>query len=140
VDIETKKALLDTSLERAADLLGDITQPTMTHYYKRFPDARSSFEEHGLGRATSLETEMIDSVLYCLMYWLERRFEIEIIFGSSVPHHEETLHIKHEWYVGLVQSAAAVISDTIPKTERAELEIWREISDGLVGAMEAARE
>lgn len=140
MDMEHKKALLDNSLERAAELLGDITGPTMAHYYKRFPEAKSSFEEHGLGRSTSLETEMVDSVLYCLMYWLERRFEIEIIFGASVPHHEDTLKIKHEWYVGLVQSAATVISDTIPKTEKAELEVWQEISDGLVGAMEAARE
>ncbi len=140
MDIEQKKVLLETSLERAAELLGDVTQPTMAHYYKQFPDARSSFDEHGLGRTTALETEMVDSVLYCLMYWLERRLEIEIIFGSSVPHHEDTLKIKYEWYVGLVQSAAAVILELIPKSEVNELLVWQKISDGLVDAMNAARE
>ena len=137
---EQKKARLETSLERAAEMLGDITQPTMRHYYKQFPEAKSSLEGHGIGRSTSLETEMVDSVLYCLMYWLERRFEIEIIFGSSVSHHEDTLRINHEWYVGLVQSAATVIKNTIPETENEELEVWQEISDGLFAAMEAARE
>ncbi|GAB5488116.1 MAG: hypothetical protein Pars2KO_16860 [Parasphingorhabdus sp.] len=140
MNLEQKKARLEKSLERAAEMLGDITQPTMRHYYKQFPEAKSSFEEHGNGRSTSLEAEMVDSVLYCLMYWLERRFEIEIIFGSSVSHHEDTLRINHEWYVGLVQSAAAVIKETIPETEAEELEVWQEISDGLVTAMAAARE
>ncbi|MEP2989384.1 MAG: hypothetical protein ABJN65_10335 [Parasphingorhabdus sp.] len=74
------------------------------------------------------------------MYWLERRFEIEIVFGSSVSPHEDTLRINHEWYVGLVQSAATVIKETIPETEAEELEVWQEISDGLITAMEAARE
>lgn len=138
--IEDKKQRLENILERAAEILGDITQPTMLHYYQSFPEAKSSFDEHGTGRSTSLETEMVDSVLYCLMYWLKRRFEIEIIFGSSVPHHEDTLHIRHEWYVGLVQSAAAVIRNTIPKTACEELEVWQEITEGLVTAMEAARE
>ena len=140
MEIEKNRELLETILERAAEKLGDITAPAMAHYYDRFPEAKSSFAEHGLGRSTSLETEMVDSVLYCLMYWLDRRFEIEIIFGSSVSHHEDTLKIRHEWYVGLVQSTAAVIQATIPHNEPDEKLVWEEITDGLVEAMESARD
>lgn len=139
MNLEQKKTRLENSLERAAERLGDITQPTMQHYYKQFPEAKSSFEEHGIGRSTSLETEMVDSVLYCLMYWLEEPIEIEIIFGTSVSHHEDTLRINHAWFLGLVQSTIAVIKETIPETETDELEVWQEISDGLIAAIEAAR-
>ncbi|MEP2989383.1 MAG: hypothetical protein ABJN65_10340 [Parasphingorhabdus sp.] len=66
MNLEQKKARLENSLERASEILGDITQPTMRHYYKQFPEAKLSFEEHGNGRSTSIETEMVDSVLIVL--------------------------------------------------------------------------
>jgi hypothetical protein len=42
--VEQKKLLLEESLERVVEQIGDITQPTMERYYLRFPAAREAFE------------------------------------------------------------------------------------------------
>jgi len=45
---DQKSMLLENSLERAAERLGDITEPVMNRYYASHPEARASFNEHGL--------------------------------------------------------------------------------------------
>ncbi|MEH6756255.1 MAG: hypothetical protein V7676_01945 [Parasphingorhabdus sp.] len=139
MDIDKKTALLETSLERAADKLGDITDPVMKRYYSLYPDARASFHEHGLGNTVKLEADMVESVLYALMNWLEAPQEIRIIFGSTVPHHEETLHVNSDWFRGLVDAAVYVISETIPDEQRDEHALWKEIQTGVNGLIAEAR-
>lgn len=133
MDRTQKLALVETSLERTADQLGDITNPVIERYYAMHPDARASFDEHGLGNAVKLETEMVDSVLYCLMNWIDRPEEIRIMFGRTVPHHEETLHVHIDWFGGLVDAAVQIIMETIPESRRDEREVWtgihRELTD-----------
>lgn len=130
---------LETSLERAAEKLGDITNPVMECYYALHPDARTSFREHGLGNAVKLEAEMVESVLYCLMNWLDRPQEIRIMFGSTVPHHEETLHVNSAWFTGLVDAAVHVITETIPKTQQEEHVLWEDIHKGINALIADAR-
>lgn len=134
-----KMEQLEASLERAADKLGDITDPVMQRYYAVHPDARASFKEHGLGNTVKLEAEMVESVLYCLMNWLERPQEIRIMFGSTVPHHEETLHVSSDWFSGLVDAAVHVITETIPAARQDEHDLWKEIHQGVNSLIADAR-
>lgn len=131
MDIDTKATLLETSLERAADRLGDITDPVMERYYAVHPGARESFREHGLGNTVKLEAEMVESVLYCLMSWLDRPEEVRILLDTTVPHHEETLHVDNNWFTGLIDAAVHVICETIPDTQQDEQELWKEIHQGV---------
>ncbi len=39
MQVEQKRRLLEQSLERVVEQIGDITQPTMARYYGRFPSA-----------------------------------------------------------------------------------------------------
>ena len=129
---EQKLALVEKSLERTADQLGDITNAVISRYYALHPDARASFAEHGLGNAVKLETEMVDSVLYCLMNWIDRPEEIRIMFGSTVPHHEETLHVHIDWFSGLVDAAVQIILETVPEYRTDEQAVWTDIHRELI--------
>jgi hypothetical protein len=126
--------LLDASLERAAEVVGDITAPVMARFYAAYPEALASFEHHSLGRRETLEAEMVDRALYWAMNWLERPGEISIQLGSSVPHHQETLKIALPWYRGLLEAVIDVIVDTVPADNQAELALWRQIR-GELGQM-----
>jgi hypothetical protein len=69
---ERKNKLLENSLGRAAEILGDVTGPVMEKYYTNHPKAKISFEEHGFGNGVKLEAEMVESIIYCLMNWYDR--------------------------------------------------------------------
>ncbi len=131
MDRAEKLALLEASLTRAAEVLGDVTPHVMTLYYARHPGAAASFEHHGLGKTAALEGEMIENCLYCLMYCLERPTEIEILLENSVPHHHFTLEVPLGWYQGLVDAAIDVIAGTVPADAAAELQVWAEIRERL---------
>jgi hypothetical protein len=126
--------MLDVSLERAAEVVGDITAPTMARFYAAYPEARAAFEHHALGKRQALEAEMVDRALYWAMNWLERPGEISIQLGSSVPHHQETLKIALPWYRGLLEAVIDVIISAIPEDRPAELALWRQIR-GELGQM-----
>jgi hypothetical protein len=125
--VEEKKALLEASLERAAEQTGDITRPVMERYYLRFPEARVAFETLWPGNRSQLEGEMVERALYCLMYWFESPGEIEILLTGSVLHHNDTLRVPPEWYGGLIDATTDVIVGTIPPQNSAELEVWDEL-------------
>ncbi len=139
MDKDKKAALLETSLERAADKLGDITHPVMDRYYAVHPGARESFREHGLGNTVKLEAEMVESVVYCLINWYDRPEEIRIMFGSTVPHHKHALNVSNEWFAGLIDAAITIISDTVPATSGDELAVWAEIRTGFETLVEEAQ-
>lgn len=139
MNLDEKTKLLETSLERAANEMGDITGPVMARYYELHPDARNSFREHGLGNTAKLEAEMVESVVYCLMNWLERPQEIRIMFGSTVPHHEETLKVTCDWFRGLVDAAVYIITKTIPNAQQDEHTLWKEIHLGVNALIADAR-
>jgi len=109
--------LMEAILERAADALGDLGAPVMKQFYAQYPQARASFEAHGLGDPVRLEASMIDSMLYCIMYWLERPMEICLILADQVPHHCETLHVELDWFRGLVHAMIDVLEATIPAAD-----------------------
>jgi len=123
----SKIDLVEGILLRAAEQLGDVTQLAMEHYYHQYPDAKASFEHHGLGNCAKLEGEMVENALYCLMYWFETPYEIEILLGESVLHHSDTLDVSPHWYSELIDSTAAVIGATIPAENNEEVAVWEEL-------------
>jgi hypothetical protein len=138
--VEQKKLLLEESLERVVEQIGDITQPTMERYYFRLPAAREAFERLWPGNRSQLEGEMVERALYCLMYWFDSPGEIEIMLGGSVLHHNDTLRVPPEWYAGLIDATVDVIVATIPPANGAELEVWDELRRELGGLVEHSRQ
>lgn len=135
----TKQQLVERSLERAAEQLGDITAPLMARYYASFPVAKASFTHHGLGRRDLLETEMVGNVLYCLMTWFERPEEIRIILYDSVPHHADTLKVGADWYRGMLDAGIDLIEETLPEDATDERAAWAEMRAGLAEAIARAQ-
>ena len=134
-----KIALVEVGLMRAAEAIGDLTEPVMARFYQRHPQALASFEHHACGNRARLEAEMVENVLYCIMRWFERPEEIRIILHSSVPHHQETLKVDADWYEALLASGVDLIVATVPAEEQEELALWEEMRRGFAMAMEAAR-
>lgn len=129
-----RKALLDRSLERAADALGDITPHVYAAFYAGHPEARASFEHHGHGKMEALEGEMVSQALYCLMEWFESPGEIEIVLLSTIPHHIETLKIDPRHFSKLLLQVCDTIALTIPaeaEDERENLASLRADMSGL---------
>jgi hypothetical protein len=137
--VPDKLRLMDASLERAAEAVGDITGPVMARFYEAFPPARASFEHHGWGQREKLEAVMVENALYVAMTWLDRPSEVRILLGGSVPRHQDTLAVAPDWYRGLVDAAIDVIVESIPPHELAELEVWKTIRRGLGDEIEASR-
>lgn len=138
-DRQAKLALIERSLERAADALGDITAPLMARFYAAHPAAQASFEHHGLGKRALLEAEMVGNVLYCLMTWFERPEEIRIILYDSVPHHQETLKVDASWYEGMLWAGIDLIEETLPKDAADERAAWEAMRTGLSETLAKAR-
>lgn len=126
-----KRVLLETSLERAAEEIGDITKPVIDLFYTRFPNSREAFERLWPNHRANLEGEMVEQTLYCLMQWLDSRDEIEIILSGSVPHHNTTLQVPPQWFGGLIDATADVITATIPADRADEQAVWQELRAGL---------
>ena len=136
MDIANKKTLLDTTLTRAAEELGDVTAPVMVRFYRRFPDSLEAFETLWPGRRGVLEGEMVERALYCAMTWYDYPGEVEIVLLGSVPHHAETLKVSPDWYGGLLEALAETIEETIPVWAVAERRVWREVHGELAELVE----
>lgn len=126
-----RHALLDSILMRAAEQLGDLHDPVMQDYYQRFPQALALFEDHGLHQRRKLEGEMIESVLYCMMTWIERPVEVAIVLASTVPHHGVALNIPVACFAGLVDVVFDQIAATVPAGAAAEAALLAEIRERL---------
>jgi len=122
--MNTSTELLEQTLTRAAEQIGDITQPVMSLYYQRYPDAITAFDAHAQGNRTALEGDMVERILYCLMHWLDSPGEIEIMLTGSVIHHADTLLVTPTWFEEMLRATADVIGDTIPAGNSEELAAW----------------
>jgi AcrR family transcriptional regulator len=129
MDLDRKKALLESSLERAAEALGDVTPQVMAAYYQRHPEARQRFDELLPGGGRRLEQEMVEQALYCLMEWYNAPAEIEIILTNTVPHHAETLGVRPQLFSELIAAVCDTIAATIPAHEAGERAVWRELRE-----------
>ena len=131
MSLERKKALLFSSLERAAEVLGDITPHTMALFYRRYPEALALFEELYPSARLSLEGEMVQQIFFCLMEWYDFPSEIEIILTTTIPHHIETLKVRPELFQDLINAVCDTIVATIPTHEPDEQSVWAELRGGM---------
>jgi hypothetical protein len=131
VTTNAKQSVLDTILIRAAEQLGDVTEPIMAAYYEQFPEGRKIFTEHGIAGVSKLEAEMVETTLYCMAYWFENKLDVQIILDQTVPHHVDTLRIPLIYFAGLITVAAEVLGETIPNTSPDEKLIWDELIQAL---------
>jgi len=128
MDLATRQALLEGGLERAAEALGDVTEPVMAVFYERFPEAQAAFDRLSLGNRAQLEGEMVAQAVYCLMTWFEYPGEVQGVLMTSVPHHKQTLEVRPEWYEGLLSSTCAVLSADAPDGAR---QVWQDLRSEL---------
>lgn len=131
MDAVEKLALIDTTLERTAEQLGDITGPVLARYYQRCPEVKALFAELGRGNSAEIEGQMVESILYCFMVWFKSPGEIRILLSESVIHHLLTLGVTLEGFTHLLVSAWEVIAASIPAENSAELAVWSELRAGL---------
>ncbi len=132
--------LVEATLTRAAELLGDITPRTIEELYRRFPEMEASFEHHGLGKKTQLEADMVKNSLYCLMDWNADPSGVEVVLANSVPHHHYTLNVPPAWYAGLLQVTADVIGDPIPDEASEERRAWETLTEQLRNVLKESSE
>lgn len=133
-----KQELIEAGLGRAAEVLGDVTQPVIDLFYARFPDSRANFARHSPHNPASLEAEMVGNTLYYVMIWFENPIEARIAFDSSVPHHRVALGVPPDWYRGFIEAFLDVVEPAAaPQGEEAAA--WVELRAGLVGLVERNR-
>lgn len=136
MNIDEKKALLYSSLERAAEHLGDITPQVMALYYERYPDARQRFDELNNRGRLRLEGEMVEQVLYCLMTWYDSSGGIESILVNTIPHHVDTLNVRPQLFSELITAVCDTVTVTIPLHETGELSVWRKLHETMKSLVE----
>lgn len=132
MDSAHRHTLLEQGLLRAAERLGDVTQPVMQAFYLHHPEARAAFDRLALGRRANLEGEMVAQVLYCLTTWHEQPGEVEMVLMGSVPHHAQTLEVRPEWYEALIAAGCAVLGGDAEGPERA---MWDELEAELLAVV-----
>ncbi|MFA7604350.1 MAG: hypothetical protein WCY29_15225 [Novosphingobium sp.] len=133
MDVAEKQSLIQTSLARTAEALGDITGPVYALYYERCPEAQERFDHFYPEGRERLEGSMVEQALYCLMYWFDSPGEIEVVLISTVPHHIETLGVPGDMFARLITAVCDTVTATIPPEEKDELLVWEELHADLIG-------
>ncbi|WP_324826976.1 hypothetical protein [Qipengyuania zhejiangensis] len=122
-----RASLAQIGLERLADVYGEATEPVLARFYARHPDARASFDHHGLGRTRELEDRMVAESFFLLLQWVDNPATARIDQGTAVIHHNDTLLVPARWYLGLVDAALEVLMATLPLDADAERALWLSI-------------
>ncbi|MYM63950.1 hypothetical protein [Pseudomaricurvus sp. HS19] len=133
---DNQQALIEATLTRTAEQVGDITPLVIQQLYHRFPEMEASFKHHGLGKQQQLEGDMVQNALYCLMDWYADPGSIEVMLAHSVPHHHYTLKVPPHWYAGLLEVTAAVVGESIPPEAGAEQAAWEALTSQLLQVLE----
>ena len=136
---EDRPALAQRSLQRLADERGDVTEEVLAAYYARHPDARASFEHHGLGETKALEARMVAESLFLLLQWIEAPSTAKIDHGTAIPHHNDTMRIPPHWYLGLVDAALEVLLGSIPEEHEEERAMWLAVREEFATFVESLR-
>lgn len=140
MDNALKLHIVDTILERASEVAGDITDSVMAEFYRADPEARKLFTHHCPVDTIRLEAGMVEQALYCFMRWFQSPGEIRILLLGSVPHHVETLNVPVNYYHRFLQAMATVIRKTIPAENQQEIDAWDEICENLGEIVDTANQ
>jgi hypothetical protein len=121
-----RAALVRESLERLAEERGDITAEVLERYYTAQPDARQSFERHGLGDIASLEARMVSESVYLMLRWVEEPGAAKIDQATTIVHHNDTLGIGPRWYMGLIDAVVDILLEAAAD-QPDERAVWQTI-------------
>lgn len=135
---EQKLDILNHSLERAAEELGDINALVQSRYYKAYPEAEEEFNRlafQNRNTRSRMENSMIDSVLYCFMVWFEHPKEVDLTLQGASLQHTET-KIPLAVVVGLLETTADVILSTVDRDDTETRRIWQELQNSLIEIMD----
>lgn len=135
----TRAELAERSLTRLAEQRGDVTAPILETYYTHHPDARASFEHHGLGQTAELEGRMVAESLFLLLTWVEDPATARIDHGTAIVHHNDTLHVTPHWYLGMVDASLEVLLESVPPDCTDELALWHEVRASFAAFVESLR-
>ncbi|MEZ5682000.1 MAG: hypothetical protein R3E14_11995 [Erythrobacter sp.] len=136
---DARLALAERSLQRLADERGDVTDEVLAAYYARHPDARASFQHHGLGETKALEARMVSESLFLLLQWIESPSTARIDHGTAITHHNDTMQIPPHWYLGLVDAALEILLGSIPANCAEERAMWLDLRGEFAGFVESLR-
>lgn len=134
-----RAALAERSMERLVEQVGDITGPVLDIYYARHPGTRQSFVHHGMGDTAELEGRMVTATAFMLLQWASDPYSTRIEQGTTIVHHNDTLVIGPQWYVGLVDAVLQVLHETIPPEADDERSVWQEVRREIVQFVETVR-
>lgn len=133
MSVEDKQLLIHSGLERAAEVLGDITAPVYALYYARCPEARARIAEFQPDGPERLEGSMVEQALYCVIYWFESPGEVEIVLLNTIPHHIETLGVTVEMFSRLITAVCDTVVAIIPADAEDERAVWQKLHVDLMG-------
>ncbi|WP_284125133.1 protoglobin domain-containing protein [Parerythrobacter aestuarii] len=131
--------LAERGMERLVEQRGDFTADVLASYYRRFPDVRAAFVEHGLGDTAELEARMVTATAYMLLQWASDRQSTMIEQGTTIGHHHDTLKVGPQWYMGLVDSMLEVLFATLPENAADERAMWLEIRAEVCAFVDSVR-
>lgn len=134
-----RAALAEASFERMAEAKGDITRAVIERYYRMLPDARASFEHHGLGNTAELEGRMVTETAFLLIKWAENPQVAKVEQGTTIVHHQDTLVVGPHWYMGLIDAVLGELFDTIPADAGNERQLWLQIRREIAEFVESVR-
>ena len=137
--MDSRQAMIEARLERAAAVVGDPTAPVMAEFYRRYPDAEASFAHHAPRDPARLEAEMVGNSLYYIMNWYVSPVETRIYFDTSVPHHRVALDVPPDWFRGMIEVLIDVIEAAAPPLNSEEKSTWCEVRQALVALVERNR-
>ena len=131
--------IAERSFERLADAKGDITAEVIARYYENYPDAKASFEHHGLDNVPELEGRMVTETAFLLMQWAAAPAATKLEQGTTICNHQDTLEVGPHWYIGLIDAVLEVLFETIPEHASDERTMWRNIRSELTELIETVR-
>jgi hypothetical protein len=133
-----REALVRESLKRLADERGDITAEVLDRYYRAQPDARGSFERHGLNDIPGLEARMVSESVYLLLRWVEEPVAARIDQATTIVHHNDALDIGPRWYMGLIDAVLDILLEAAEERPE-ELATWQAIRTEIARFIDSLR-
>jgi hypothetical protein len=133
-----RAGLVREGLERLAEERGDITAQVLQRYYEKHPDARQSFERHGLNDVSGLEARMVSESIYLLLRWVEEPVAVRIDQASTFVHHNDTLDIGPRWYMGLIDAVLDILLEAAEERPE-EHSTWQAIRSEIVRFIDSLR-
>lgn len=123
--------VIHQSLEKAAEVLGDITPLVYESLFSRLPDVEHHFRVKGEVFKHDLQSQMVQDAIYAFMEYLETPEEVDIVFKYTIPQHLD-LGIPVEYFNALLSAVAEVVCSAVAAEEREPTRSsWNQLTEEL---------